>query len=96
MQKMPNFFYIQVNSMMTIKKNISKEYYSVQYFLFHSTIISFFSLEIDYFVRKTTQKRTRKKDEKLALKKSRNWHQGAIPPVKDKSPLKRRKKIFVE
>lgn len=33
-----------------------------------------------------------KKDEKLALKKSRNWHQGAIPPVKDKSPLKRRKK----
>ena len=70
MQKMPNFFYIQVNSMMTIKKNISKEYYSVQYFLFHSTIISFFSLEIDYFVRKTTQKRTRKKDEKLALKKN--------------------------
>ena len=82
---------------MTIKTNISKEYYSVQYFLFHSTIISFFFPENDYFVRKTTQKRTRKKkDEKLALKKSRNWHQGAIPPVKDKSPLKRRKKIFVE
>ena len=36
-----------------------------------------------------------KKDEKLALKKSRNWHQGAIPPVKDKSPLKRRKKYLL-
>lgn len=95
MQKMPNFFYIQVNSMMTIKTNISKEYYSVQYFLFHSTIISFFFPENDYFVRKTTQKRTRKKDEKLALKKITKLASRCNTSCKRQVPPEKKKKKYL-